>query len=94
MNRLFDIQSGGGRVYEYQDMQGILAGPTGEFLNDTGKVLSAAVPKYDEETGEYGMTFYDKNGNIKQGVVNSLIDIMPIPLAKPWLKEAAKEDED
>lgn len=91
LNRIAGVQSGGGRLYEYQDAPGLIAGATGSFLQDAATVVGATLPKYDSDSGEYNYGFYGKNGKIRQGVVNSTIDMMPLPFIKPWAKEYSKE---
>jgi len=87
VNRLAGIQSGGARIYEYSDVKDVMAGVTGSVIADFFRL--APVPKLDEKAGEYKMPYFDKNGNLKEGPINSLVNLLPIPLVKPYLKEYA-----
>lgn len=69
MNRLFDIQSGGGKMWEYQDAKDWMSGPVGSYAQD---VAGLARPTDSE--------------GLRQGWINSMIDVLPIPIVKPYLK--------
>ena len=83
LNRVAGIQSGGARVYNYNDIQSIAAGPVGSFANDLLK--TAPIPKRQDD-GSYKSPYTDKKGNIKESSVNHLLNVLPIPLVKPYLK--------
>lgn len=88
MNKLFGIQSGGARYYQYTDAAGIMAGPAGNFASDVLS-LGEVLPERQND-GSYQSGFIGRDGSIKQGSINSTIDLLPIPLVKPWLKSAAQ----
>lgn len=90
LNRLAGVQSGGGRFYQYQDVPGLVFGATGNFLQDVATLGGAALPKYSDENG-YKFGFLNEDGDLKKGVVNSVVDVLPIPIAKPWLRAGAQE---
>ena len=83
LNRVAGIQSGGARVYNYNDIQSIAAGPVGSFANDLLK--TAPIPK-SQDDGSYKSPYTDKKGNIKESSVNHLLNVLPIPLVKTYLK--------
>ncbi len=89
LNRLAGVESGGAKYYSYMDMQDLAAGPVGGLLGDVGKVVGAPLPVYSD--GEYRMGWETKGGNTSRGTVNSIIDVMPIPLVKPWIKSYSNE---
>jgi len=83
INKLAGIKSGGARVYDYNSAASILAGPTGSLAEDVFGVLP--IPKMGED-GKYKSPYKNKDGKIKESSVNHLIDILPLPLVKPYLK--------
>lgn len=83
VNNLAGIKSGGARVYDYNSAASILAGPTGSMAEDIFNVLP--IPKMQDD-GTYSAPYTNKKGELKESSVNSFIDLMPLPLVKPYLK--------
>lgn len=75
MNKLFDIQSGGGKLWEYNDIKDVMTGPVGSYAQDI--------------SGAFDPT--DKEGQLRQGWINSMLDLLPIPIVKPYLKTGIEE---
>lgn len=90
LNRLAGIQSGGGKFYEYQDFTDAALGALGNFGQDIANVGGAVLPKYDEENG-YTFGFTNEDGDLKKAPITSLIDILPIPVVKPWVRSGVEE---
>lgn len=83
INKLAGIKSGGARVYDYNSAASIIAGPTGSLAEDVFGVLP--IPKMGEDS-KYKSPYKTKDGKIKESSVNHLIDLLPLPLVKPYLK--------
>lgn len=83
VNKLAGIKSGGARIYDYNSAASILAGPTGSLAEDVLGIIP--MPKRQED-GTYKAPYTNKEGQLKESSVNHLIDIMPLPLVKPYLK--------
>lgn len=90
LNKLAGTQSGGARFYQYQDLPGTIAGPVGSLGENLLDVVTAPVPVWDSEAGEYKMTGFSRDGGLKRGVVSSAIDLIPVP-GRPLLKPHAME---
>jgi hypothetical protein len=89
MNYAFDIQSGGARFSEYNKFWDAVAfGPSRNIVGDI--VKSAPLPEKNSD-GSHRLPYTNKDGSLRQSSINSMIDLLPLPLVKPYIKHGLDE---
>jgi len=78
MNKLFDIESGGSRLYDYADLSDVVGGPSLGVIKDIG---GAAKPFGALLSGDEDVKFDDT-------WAKHFIDLLPAPFIKPVIKNA------
>jgi len=83
VNHMFDIQSGGARYHEYKNFEESFAfGPAIAMAKD----IRQSLPLPEKGPDGLRLPYTDQDGSLRQSSVNSMIDLLPLPFVKPYIK--------
>jgi hypothetical protein len=82
MNKVFDIESGGARLYDYATLGDVVLGPSLGVVQDIGGVAKPLG----------GLLSADEDMRFNDAWAKHLIDLVPAPFVKPYIKNAIGND--